>query len=173
MNILDLFIAVPMVYLIWKGYRRGIIFEVASLAGIVCGTWAAFRFSKLVAEWIGIKGESSILIAFFITFVAVVLLSFFLGKCVQGLVKLVKVGFLNNLLGAVVGMLKCVCIVGVLLSYLTIIDSREAVLQPHVKQQSLFYKPVMRVGTKLTVSLKAYVAHVRATGVVRPSKTNH
>lgn len=161
MNVLDIIMAVPLCYFIWKGYRRGVVFEIASLAGLVLGVFAAIRFSKMVAVWVGLKGDSTMLVAFFITFVAVVILSLLAGKVVEGFVKLVRVGFLNNLLGAVAGLFKCVCILSVLLYYVTILDFNQVVLTQELKTESAFYKPVNKVGNHLIGGLKHYVSEHR------------
>lgn len=162
MNVLDIIMAIPLCYFIWKGYRKGVIFEIASLAGLVLGVFAAIRFSKMVAVWVGLKGDSTMLVAFFITFVAVVILSLLAGKVVEGFVKLVRVGFLNNLLGSVAGLLKCVCILSVLLYYVTILDFNQVVLTQEVKTESAFYKPVNKVGNHLIGGLKHYVNEHRS-----------
>lgn len=166
MNVLDIILAIPLVLFIWKGYKKGIIYELATLFGLVAGIYAAVHFSCLVAEWIDMEGEGAVLVAFFITFIAVVILSFLLGKCVQGFVKLVKVGFLDNLIGALFGMLQCVCILSILLYYVTVIDYSEKLLTPTVKEESVLYRPVNKTGNKLIGSLKVCVAQYRE------SKTN-
>jgi membrane protein required for colicin V production len=158
MNILDIILAVPLIFFIWKGYKRGIIYELAALAGIMLGAYLAIHFSYLVAQWVGLKGDTTVLVAFFITFVAVVILSYVAGRVVEGFVKLVKVGFLNNLLGAVAGMLKCVCILSVLIYYVDVIDRHDALLTQEVKSGSVLYQPINKVGNHLIGSLKHYVA---------------
>ena len=158
MNLLDILLAIPLVYCIWKGYRRGLIFELSSLAGIVLGCYLALKLARLVADLLSLEGDAAVLIAFFIIFVAVVVLSFFLGKCIEGLVKLVKAGVVNNLAGAAFGMLKCVCILSVLLYYVSVIDKHEVLLKESVKQESLLYSPIEKTGNKLIGNLKTYVA---------------
>lgn len=157
MNLLDLIMAIPLGFFIWKGYKKGAIFEIATLAGLMGGTYIAIHFSCRVAQLIELQGEYAVLIAFFITFVAVVVLSFLFGKMIEGVVKLVKVGFLNNLLGAVFSMLQCVCILSVILYYINVIDSREALLTPTAKSESALYKPVNKMGNHLIWRLKNYV----------------
>lgn len=157
MNLLDLIMAIPLGFFIWKGYKKGAIFEIATLAGLMGGTYIAIHFSCRVAQLIELQGEYAVLIAFFITFVAVVVLSFLFGKMIEGVVKLVRVGFLNNLLGAVFSMLQCVCILSVILYYINVIDSREALLTPTAKSESALYKPVNKMGNHLIWRLKNYV----------------
>lgn len=161
MNVLDTIIAIPLVYLLYKGYRRGLIFELSSLLGVVLGCWAAVHFSQYVSEVLGLKGDGAVLVAFFITFVAVLLISILLGKCVKGLFKAMKFGFLDKLAGALLGFLKAICIVGVILSYVVLIDQHEQVLKPTVKERAVLYRPVYKVGNRLTESLNTYVSQRR------------
>lgn len=161
MNFLDILLAIPLIYCIWKGYKRGIIFELAAFVGIVAGGYAAVHFSTFVADKINPEGESTVLVAFFITFLGVVVLSFFFGKCIQGLVKLIKAGTLDKILGAVLGMAKCVIILSILLNYINLIDQKEVILKPNIKEESRLYSPVEQTGNKMVSYLKEYVAEKR------------
>ena len=96
MTWLDILLAIPMAWFVYKGFRKGLIFELTSLVGLVVGIFCAINFSKYVSTLIGIEGEYSVLVAFFVTFIAVYLLSLLFGKCVEGLIKMMKMG-LNNI----------------------------------------------------------------------------
>lgn len=157
MNFLDIIIAVPLAYFIYKGWRRGLIFELATLVGIVCGCYAAIHFSAWVAQLLSLKGESALLIAFFVTFVAVLLLAAVLGKAVEGFVKLVKVGKLNNLLGSVFGMMKCLVVLSVLLNMLTLVDDQAHIITPETKEHSMLFQPTYKTGNRLTAQLRHLV----------------
>lgn len=161
MNVLDFILAIPMAYLAWKGFRRGLAFEVTSLLGLLLGCWAATHFSEFVANLLGLEGAKAVLVAFFITFIAVVLLSLVLGKCVNNLFKMAKVGYLNHIAGAVVGFIKAVCILGVLLSFVVLADRHEVILKPAAKENSAFFKPVEKTGSWLVSSLETYVSQRR------------
>ncbi len=157
MNFLDLLIAIPLGYLIFKGYRRGLIFELASFAGIIVGSVVAVRFADFLMQLIGLEGKNAYLIAFFILFVIVIILALLLARIVEKFVKLMHVGFINNLAGALLGMLKGVCIIGVLLYYVAIIDLNEKVLTRDVKESSLLYHPVERSGKHLVGKIGYYL----------------
>ena len=157
MNFLDLLIAIPLGYLIFKGYKRGLIFELASLAGIVIGSMFAVRFANFFSQLVGLDGKNDFLVSFFVLFVAVIVLALFLAKLVEKFVKLMHVGFINNLAGAFLGMLKGVCIIGVLLYYVAIIDLNEKVLSSDVKESSLLYHPVERSGKHLVGKMAYYL----------------
>lgn len=157
MNFLDLLIAIPLGYLIFKGYKRGLIFELTSLAGIVIGSIVAVRMANWFSMLVGLEGKNAILVAFFILFVGVVVLALFVGKFIERFIKLIHVGFVNNLAGAILGMLKGVCIVGVLLYYVAIIDLREKVLTRDIKQASMLYRPVIKTGSQLVGKMDEYL----------------
>ena len=161
MNYLDIIYAIPLAYLIYKGLRRGLVFELASLAGVVAGCWAAVHFSQVVSDLLELKGDGAALIAFFLTFVAVVLLSKLLGKAARNLLKMVKLGFVDTLAGAALGCLKAACILGVLTSYLMLADTHHAVLKPEATAHSKLYKPIRRTGDWLIASLQTYVSQRR------------
>ena len=163
MNFLDLLIAIPLGYLIYKGYRRGLIFEVASLVGVILGVFLAVHLSIWFSSFLPLHGDNALLISFFLIFIAVVVLSLFLAKLVERFVKLVHVGVLNNLAGAFFGLIKGVCIVGVLLYYVAIIDLDEKVLTRDAKESSILYHPVERTGNKLAGKISGFLNERRLT----------
>lgn len=162
MTVLDLILAIPLGFFIWKGFRRGAIYEIATLLGLSIGTYLGFLLCHRVMMFLGLTGDTAILIAFFVVFLAVVVLAFLLGKVIEGVVKLVKVGYLNNFLGAIFGLMISVSLLSVLLYYVTVIDSNEVFLTAQTKSESVFYKPVTKAGDKLIGNLKSYVDSHRA-----------
>lgn len=161
MNTLDIILAIPLCYFIYKGWRRGFIFELAALAGIIAGCWAAIHLSTFVADALGIEGEGTVLIAFFVTFLGVVIGAYFLGKAIEGIIKMVKANTLNKLLGAIFGMAKCLCVLSILLSFVLIVDKNHVIITPETQQESKLYKPTYTIGNKLTTALKTYVQEIR------------
>lgn len=161
MNVLDILLAVPLIFLMYKGWKRGIVREVATLAGVLAGIWAAVHLSQMVSEMLKLKSENAVLIAFFICFVGAMVLAWLLGRMVEGLMKAAHLSLANHLLGAASGMLKALCILAVVLNYAVMIDKNEIVLKPEVKESSLLYKPVYETGNKLTASLKQFIADHR------------
>ena len=162
MNVLDIILAIPLCYFIYKGWRRGLIFELAALAGIIVGCWAAIHFSSWVADQLQLEGDSALLIAFFITFIGVVVGSYFLGKAIEGFIKMVKANALNKLLGALLGMAKCLCVLSVLLNFVLLVDYNHIIITPKVQEESRLYKPTYKIGNKLTATLKTHLQELRA-----------
>lgn len=157
MSLLDIILAVPMAFLLYKGWTRGIVREVATLVGVLAGIWAAVHLSQDVAGWIDLESENAVLAAFFICFVGAMVLAYLLGRMVEGLMKAAHIGIANRLLGAVVGMVKALCVLAVLLNYVEMFDKDEVILKQEIKEKSLLYKPVHNTGNTLTASLKQFI----------------
>lgn len=139
------------------GWKKGLVREVATLAGVLVGLWASLHLSQRVAPLLGLDGESAVLIAFIVTFLVALVLTYLLGRCVEGLMKAAKLSLLNRLTGALLGAAKALCILAVLLNFLVMIDSKEMILKPSAKEKSLLYKPVFNTGNRLTTQLKTYI----------------
>ena len=157
MQLIDILLAIPLLFFIYKGWKKGLVREVATLVGLLAGIWACVHLSQQVAEWLNLDSENSILIAFIITFIAVLVLTYLLGRCVEGLLKAAKLSLLNRLAGALLGAVKALCILAVLLNYVVMFDKQETVLKPDMKKSSLLYRPVYNVGNRLTASLKQFI----------------
>lgn len=157
MQLIDILLAIPLLFFIYKGWKKGLVREVATLVGLIAGIWACVHLSQQVAEWLNLDSENSILIAFIITFIAVLVLTYLLGRCVEGLLKAAKLSLLNRLAGALLGAVKALCILAVLLNYVVMFDKQETVLKPDMKKSSLLYRPVYNVGNRLTASLKQFI----------------
>ena len=157
MKLIDILLAIPLLFFVYKGWKKGLVRELATLLGLLVGIWATVHLSQEVAEWLHLNSESSVLIAFLITFVAALVLTYLLGSCVEGLLKAVHMSFFNRLAGAVLGAAKALCILAILLNTVVMLDRHEVLLKPGTKETSLLYKPVYEVGNKLTASLKEFV----------------
>ena len=114
-----------------------------------------------MADLLGLEGEGSLLIAFFITFLGVVVGSYFLGKAIEGFIKMVKADALNRILGALVGMAKCLCVLSVLLNFVLLIDLNHIIITPKLQEESKLYKPTYTIGNKLTATLKTHLNELR------------
>lgn len=157
MTILDFVLLIPLCWLIFLGWKKGVVCEVAMLAGALGGVWAAIHLSQTVAPLLGLDGESSALIAFIVTFLVALVLTYLLGKLVESLMKAAKLSVLNRLAGALLGAAKALVVLSVLLSFLLMVDSKEMILRPEAKEKSLLYRPVSSTGDWLTKHLKDYI----------------
>ena len=158
MALLDILLAIPLGILIFLGWKRGVIREAATLVGVLIGIWTAVNFSQLIASLLSLKGECSILIAFFIIFIACLALAYMLGRIAEHALKAIKLNLANRIAGAVLGMVKALCILSVILNGIILIDKKETLIPPEARESSFLYKPVYATGNKLTSSLREFIS---------------
>jgi len=139
MNYLDIIILIPTLWFAYKGFRHGLIRELASLSALVLGVYAAFAFSNLVEKWVNhpnIPKE----VYFAITFFAVLVAVFFIGRLVEKIIKLMIPEFVNNILGGLFGIAKVAIIFSVVFYFINTVDSKEVILTKKIKENSFTYK---------------------------------
>jgi membrane protein required for colicin V production len=145
MNWIDLIIVILIILSVISGFSNGLVKEVASLAGLILGIWGAIKFSSFTAmklnEWFDMSGQYIGIIAFVITFCAIVIIIHFIGVLADKVVDAVSLGFLNRLLGMVFGAIKNILILSVIFSVLNAIDARRHFL-PESVGESKFYQPI-------------------------------
>jgi membrane protein required for colicin V production len=145
MNWIDLIIVVLIILSVFSGFTNGLVKEVASLVGLILGIWGAIKFSGFTAaklyEWFDMAGQYVGIIAFVITFCAIVVIIHFIGILADKVVDAVSLGFLNRLLGMVFGAIKNILILSVIFTVLNAIDARRPFL-PKSVEGSKFYRPI-------------------------------
>lgn len=143
MNWLDIVLAIPLLWFTYKGFKNGFIIELASLAALVLGIFAALHFSFYTKEYLSENFEISdtylSLISFAITFVVVVIVVYLVGKIIHKLVNIVALGFLNKLAGGLFGFVKTALVLSVIIYFINVFDHDSRLLKPDVKENSRLY----------------------------------
>jgi membrane protein required for colicin V production len=141
MNHLDILLLIPALWFGYKGFTHGLIRELASLAALILGIYAAFVFTDLVEKWISnpnIPKE----VYFAITFLIVLIAVYLLGRLVEKIIKLVIPEFVNNILGALFGVAKVIVIFSAVIYFIHSIDSKQVILTERATEKSFTYKYV-------------------------------
>jgi membrane protein required for colicin V production len=121
MNLVDILIWVVLLIFAVKGFMKGLIMEVCSLAGIVAGGWAAFVYCHPLAEVLrrhsSLPSALTSILSFGLIFLALGLLFFFLGHLLTVLFKIVLLGGINRMGGVLVGVVQGALVVCMLLTF--------------------------------------------------------
>ena len=144
MNWLDIVIILPVCWFAFKGFKNGLIKELASLAALILGIWATCRFSDYVATLLGDLPWVNIL-AFIVTFVIVLILVYLFGNFVEKIVTLVFPKFINRLFGFIFGVGKVLLLFSLLFFIIHAIDTQSKLLTHTLTQDSLLYSYVQPV----------------------------
>jgi len=139
MSYLDIIILIPALWFGYKGFTHGLIRELASLIALICGIYAAFAFTDMVEKWINhpnIPKE----VYFAITFLAVLIAVFLIGKLMERIIKLVIPEFVNNLLGGLFGVAKVAVFFSAIIFLIQSVDSKHVILREQSVEKSFTYK---------------------------------
>ncbi len=145
MNFIDITILLCCVPAIFRGLSKGFIAQAAALVALVLGAWMSFHFSRAVVEWIRPAMDVSpaiLQVAFTLILVAVFLALTLAGKALEGLVKVVMLGWLNKLLGVAFSLLKVILAIGLVILLIDTVTHGAGDRLFEQISESLLYKPI-------------------------------
>lgn len=158
MNYFDIIIIIPLLWGAFKGFKKGLVIEIASLVALFLGIWGGVKFSSVSAQYLGkmfdISEKIMPLISFSITFIIIVIAIFALAKLLQKLIKAVSLGLINKIAGAAFGVLKFGLIISVILSLVNNINAELKFIEPEMENSSLLYKPLSKIAPKIIPGLE-------------------
>lgn len=143
MNVLDIILAACFAVAIAIGIKKGFIAQVVSILGLILGVWLSFSFSSAVSEWLGkwIEASHSILniISFITIFILVTVCLYLIGKALETSIKIVMLGWLNRLLGALFSFLNCIIILGLAIMFFNSINEIFGIVNENNLSESVIY----------------------------------
>lgn len=151
LNYIDLAVVCLLFYGLVRGAFRGFFVEITSLFALVLGVFGALHFSSFTADLLAkyLAWQYLPLLAFALTFVCIIICVAWIGKLLTKLAKVILLGFLNRLLGALFGACKWLVICGVLIWILGQINVFVPFLPDEVTKNSLFFEPLQNLGAYL------------------------
>ena len=147
MGFIDIFLGAFLAYGVFKGFKNGLIVELASLLSLYIGIYVAVKFSSVVGNALGdtlSTSKTGKVIAFVLTFLAVVVGIHYLAKALSKIASSVFLGWLNKMGGVVFGLLKTVLIVGIVLSMFQKVNYKNALVSKETQDKSLFFHPILK-----------------------------
>jgi membrane protein required for colicin V production len=159
MNILDIIILICLVPAIVLGIKKGFISQAVSIISLIVGVWASARFANIVGSWlaqyINASEQSLKVIAFAVILLAVMVGLFLAGKILEGLVKLVTLGWLNRLLGVIFSLGKCLLIMGLVIMFCSYINDTFHIVKPDFSEDAVLYPIVKDLSYKVFPYIKS------------------
>lgn len=153
MNWFDAAIAVPLVFGAYKGWKRGLIFEIAMIAGLLIALYIGFKFSGMVSNLLNehiksIHGATPY-ISFLLIFGCVILSFVLLARLLEGILKLTALNLFNSIGGALFGILKFGLVLSVLFWLTRTLEPTLKIIPDDIKEGSLLYSPVLKVASSI------------------------
>lgn len=140
------------------GWSKGFLAQLISLVGAVLGFLVAcFLYGNLgdfLAPKIGTSPTMGHIIAFFLIWFCVPLACSWLGKGFVRIMKKLKLGWINSILGGAFSLFKMLLFLSVLLTFLEFIDKYKAepIVDVETKESSVLYYSVQKFAGKLLPS---------------------
>lgn len=147
MHILDLIIAIPLLYFGYKGVVNGIVKEVLNIVGITLAVFLTFKYMDGLSVIIRpfFEDESAAYIPFLsaaLLFIGTMALVALIAYLTKELLKAVKLNMLNRILGAIFGVLKS----GMVVSTILLLLAGFNVPKEEVRNESLLYPYIIYIG---------------------------
>lgn len=146
MNYLDIFFLIPLLFAIYRGFKKGIIHMVASLVALILGIVGAIKLRPVFASFLDaifdISPEYMNIIAFSVAFLSIVLVVHLLAFVVEKLIKAIALNLVNRLLGMGFGLLVTAFVISMILWPVNQINEEKQLIKPQLIEGSLLYRPL-------------------------------
>ena len=158
MNVLDIIFLVPLLFALYRGFKKGLIHMIASLAALLLGIFGAIKlrpvFASLLDSVFNIAPEHVNVIAFAVAFVTIVLAVHIVAFLVDKLVKAVALNLVNRLLGMVFGLMVTAFVLSMILWPINQVNAEKQIIKPNHIEGSLLYKPLSALAPTVFPYLK-------------------
>lgn len=157
MSMFDIFLAIPIAYGAFMGFRKGLLLELVSLVALVLAILGGLKLLDtalpLMAGFIGDAHGLLPYVTFLVVFVGIILLIHLGGLMLKKVVDFTPFGLFDNVLGAILGGLKW-CLALSLLLYVS--DMAGISVSKDTAAASMIY-PVVLKTTPYALDILSYV----------------
>lgn len=166
MNILDIILLVFLLFGFIRGLWSGFFVSLASFISLLAGVFIAIKFSSFTAEilrnHLSQEGKYLEIIAFAITFIAVVIGIMLLAKVFTKIADFSGLGWINKILGGVFGLLKTILILSVFLHFFEKINQNHVLISEEALQESMLYEPVSEISEIIFPTLTGWFDNLKS-----------
>jgi membrane protein required for colicin V production len=160
MNLLDIIFLIPLLFALYRGFRKGMVHMIASFLALVLGIFGAIKLRPLFAAMLDslftIDPAYVNVIAFAVAFVAIVIVVHLVAFFVDKLVKAVALNFVNRLLGMGFGVLVTAFVISMILWPVNQVNASRQIIKPERIEGSLLYKPLSALAPSVFPYLKKH-----------------
>lgn len=143
MNIIDIILAIVLVWALVSGLRKGLISQASSLVGLLLGVWLAFEFNDQLSEWIGVEIEG--VAAYAVLFAVGVLLAWLTSRISGWILRGIGLGIVDKIGGALISLTLYSLVLSLLLGLFRNINTSLHIVEDRVLEESVLVEPIDRV----------------------------
>jgi membrane protein required for colicin V production len=150
MNYIDIILLIPLVFGIFKGYSRGFILGFTSFAGLVLGLYLSARFSTVVQQYLKTTWEIEQplvlpFLAFILIFFGIIIVFYFIGRSLEGVLKIAALNIFNKIAGAFFGVFKWLLILSFFAFLLNKFNEKTELIEQEKLDSSFLYNPISAI----------------------------
>tara|TARA_B100000073_G_scaffold42140_1_gene31553 strand:- start:1273 stop:1770 length:498 start_codon:yes stop_codon:yes gene_type:complete len=149
MNYLDIFLIIIIGWGAYNGFLKGLIQELASILGIIFGIYLAKNYYSFLDQKLYLLFESEANYLSLISAIIIFLLTIMIFKIVASFLtkflKLIALGLLNKIIGAIFGVLKSLLILCVIIFVFSKINNVVNIIEKDKLQESFIYTEIERI----------------------------
>lgn len=158
MSIVDIILGCLILYAIYRGLKNGLFVELASFLSLIIGIYVTIKFSSIMRDFLVNSMSWSpkyiSIVAFALTFLAVVAGIHLLAKVFTGITSFAYLGWLNKLVGAVFSVLKTIVALSIVLNLFQKINVNGIIASKETLDASIFYNPIQEISSDVFPSLE-------------------
>lgn len=110
MNLIDIFLLIPLLLGLYRGYAKGIIRQITGLVGVIAAIFISLIYSSEIVKYILPKGfiseQWTPIVGFILCFFVVLIAVNIIGAIISKATKTIGLGFIERIAGALLGGLK-------------------------------------------------------------------
>ncbi|QQS52433.1 MAG: CvpA family protein [Bacteroidota bacterium] len=147
--IFDIFFLLVFIWAIYRGYTKGLIMQLATLAALFLGIFGAIKLadftSAQLTQKFDISGQYLPIISFTLIFIIIVVLVHLIGFLVEKLAQATAMGIPNRIAGSFFAIVRYAFMISVLLVLVNKMHSKYAFMPEEKMKQSYLYKPLSKL----------------------------
>lgn len=165
MGFLDIILGVLLAFAFYKGLQNGLFIELASLVSLLAGIYIAVKFSSYMRDilvgFVKWNPNTIQVVAFVLTFIAVVVAVTMLGKLLTGIADFAFLGWLNALGGGFFRVLKTVLILGIVFAVFDKINHNHFLAKKETLDNSIFLNPIQKTARFMYPALQEWYGSLK------------
>ena len=165
MGFLDIILGVLLAFAFYKGLQNGLFIELASLVSLLAGIYIAVKFSSYMRDilvgFVKWNPNTIQVVAFVLTFIAVVVAVTMLGKLLTGIADFAFLGWLNALGGGFFRVLKTVLIISIVFAVFEKINYNHILAKKETLDNSILYNPIQKTAEFMYPALREWYGSLK------------
>lgn len=149
-NWFDIITIFLLIFALIKGYKKGLIMQIAGLVTIILSAIFGGKVAKIIQPYLqnffqDLPNNIATVISYAVAFVCIGLIISLIARAIQNLFKAVNLSFINRILGGVISLSTTMIVLSLIINLVLLVDFREKIIKPNIKETSFFYKPVQSI----------------------------